>query len=108
MSLPRLSRIWHHKSALRERPRWKTEDRFFLSADANLPIDFLPGGEQAGPEGDFLHQSFDWTILRNNLYAEVVLRFAQFAFKTGRLVSAGRVPISVEDFLQGTVPALIA
>jgi len=30
----------------------------------------------------------DWTILRNNLYAEVILRFAQFALKTGKLVSA--------------------
>ena len=30
----------------------------------------------------------NWTILRNNLYAEVILRFAQFALKTGKLVSA--------------------
>src|SRR5580700_8894702 len=30
----------------------------------------------------------NWTILRNNLYAEVILRFAHFALKTGKLASA--------------------
>ncbi len=43
----------------------------------------------------------DWTILRNNLYAEVILRVAQFALKTGKLVSAtgsqGRSYVSRED-----------
>lgn len=43
----------------------------------------------------------DWTILRNNLYAEVILRFAQFAFKTGKLASAtqsqGRSYVTRED-----------
>jgi hypothetical protein len=41
-------RCWYrhgrNKAALRGRPSWKTEDGFISSADANLPIDFLPGG----------------------------------------------------------------
>ena len=43
----------------------------------------------------------NWTILRNNLYAEVILRFAHFAFKTGKLVAAlgtqGRSYVTRQD-----------
>ncbi|WP_263359888.1 Rossmann-fold NAD(P)-binding domain-containing protein [Acidicapsa ligni] len=39
-------------------------------------------------EAAIFESGLDWTILRNNLYAEVILRFAQFAFKTGKQVSA--------------------
>jgi len=43
----------------------------------------------------------NWTILRNNLYAEVILRFAHFALKTGKLISAtqsrGRSYVIRED-----------
>jgi NAD(P)H dehydrogenase (quinone) len=53
----------------------------------------------------------DWTILRNNLYAEVILRFAQFAFKTGKLVSAmgsqGRSYVSREDCARTAAAALL-
>ena len=53
----------------------------------------------------------DWTILRNNLYAEVILRFAPFALKTGRLVSAtqsqGRSYVSREDCARTAAAALL-
>jgi NAD(P)H dehydrogenase (quinone) len=53
----------------------------------------------------------NWTILRNNLYAEVILRFAQFALKTGKLVSAtqsqGRSYVSREDCAKTAAAALL-
>jgi NAD(P)H dehydrogenase (quinone) len=53
----------------------------------------------------------NWTILRNNLYAEVILRFAQFALKTGKLVSAtqsqGRSYVSREDCARTAAAALL-
>jgi NAD(P)H dehydrogenase (quinone) len=53
----------------------------------------------------------DWTILRNNLYAEVILRFAQFALKTGKLVSAtqsqGRSYVTREDCARTAAAALL-
>ena len=53
----------------------------------------------------------NWTILRNNLYAEVILRFAQFAFKTGKLVSAtqsrGRSYVTREDCARTAAAALL-
>src|SRR5580692_2818136 len=53
----------------------------------------------------------DWTILRNNLYAEVILRFAQFAFKTGKLVSAtnlqGRSYVTREDCARTAAATLL-
>jgi NAD(P)H dehydrogenase (quinone) len=53
----------------------------------------------------------DWTILRNNLYAEVILRFAQFAFKTGKLASAtqsqGRSYVTREDCARTAAATLL-
>jgi NAD(P)H dehydrogenase (quinone) len=53
----------------------------------------------------------NWTILRNNLYAEVILRFAQFALKTGKLVSAtqsqGRSYVAREDCARTAAAALL-
>jgi NAD(P)H dehydrogenase (quinone) len=53
----------------------------------------------------------NWTILRNNLYAEIILRFAQFALKTGKLVSAtqsqGRSYVSREDCARTAAAALL-
>lgn len=53
----------------------------------------------------------NWTILRNNLYAEVILRFAQFALKTGKLVSAtqsqGRSYVTREDCARTAAAALL-
>ena len=53
----------------------------------------------------------DWTILRNNLYAEVILRFAQFALKTGKLVSAtnllGRSYVTREDCARTAAATLL-
>jgi NAD(P)H dehydrogenase (quinone) len=53
----------------------------------------------------------DWTILRNNLYAEVILRFAHFALKTGKLVSAtqsqGRSYVTREDCARTAAAALL-
>ena len=53
----------------------------------------------------------NWTILRNNLYAEVILRFAQLALKTGKLVSAtqsqGRSYVSREDCAGTAAAALL-
>ena len=53
----------------------------------------------------------NWTILRNNLYAEVILRFAQFALKTGNLVSAtrsqGRSYVSRGDCARTAAAALL-
>src|ERR1700722_17045883 len=53
----------------------------------------------------------NWTILRNNLYTEVILRFAPFALKTGKLVSAtqsqGRSYVSREDCARTAATALL-
>jgi NAD(P)H dehydrogenase (quinone) len=53
----------------------------------------------------------DWTIMRNNLYTEVILRFAQFALKTGKLVSAtqsqGRSYVTREDCARTAAAALL-
>jgi NAD(P)H dehydrogenase (quinone) len=53
----------------------------------------------------------NWTILRNNLYAEVILRFAHFALKTGKLVSAtqsrGRSYVTREDCARTAAAALL-
>ncbi len=53
----------------------------------------------------------NWTILRNNLYAEVILRLAQFALKTGKLVSAtqsqGRSYVTREDCARTAAAALL-
>jgi NAD(P)H dehydrogenase (quinone) len=53
----------------------------------------------------------DWTILRNNLYAEVILRFAQFALKTGKLISAtgsqGRSYVTRQDCAKVAAAALL-
>src|SRR5580658_6540874 len=53
----------------------------------------------------------DWTILRNNLYAEVILRFAHVALKTGKLVSAtqsqGRSFVTREDCARTAAAALL-
>lgn len=53
----------------------------------------------------------DWTILRNNLYAEVILRTAPPALKTGKLVSAtqsqGRSYVSREDCARTAAAALL-
>jgi NAD(P)H dehydrogenase (quinone) len=49
--------------------------------------------------------------LRNNLYAEVILRFAHFALKTGKLVSAtqsrGRSYVTREDCARTAAAALL-
>jgi NAD(P)H dehydrogenase (quinone) len=53
----------------------------------------------------------NWTILRNNLYTEVILRFAQFALKTGKLISAtqsqGRSYVTREDCARTAAAALL-
>jgi NAD(P)H dehydrogenase (quinone) len=53
----------------------------------------------------------NWTILRNNLYAEVILRFLQFALKTGKLMSAtgsqGRSYVSREDCARTAAAGLL-
>jgi NAD(P)H dehydrogenase (quinone) len=53
----------------------------------------------------------NWTILRNNLYAEVILRFASFALKTGKLISAtqsrGRSYVTREDCARTAAAALL-
>ena len=53
----------------------------------------------------------NWTILRNNLYAEVILRFAHLALKTGKLASAtqsqGRSYVTREDCARTAAAALL-
>jgi NAD(P)H dehydrogenase (quinone) len=62
-------------------------------------------------EAALFESGIDWTILRNNLYAEVILRFAQFALKTGNLVSAtqsqGRSYVTREDCARTAAGALL-
>jgi NAD(P)H dehydrogenase (quinone) len=62
-------------------------------------------------EAAIYQSGLDWTILRNNLYAEVVLRFAQSAFKTGKLISAtnfqGRSYVTREDCARTAAAALL-
>jgi NAD(P)H dehydrogenase (quinone) len=53
----------------------------------------------------------NWTILRNNLYADVILRFLPFALKTGKLMSAtrsqGRSYVSREDCARTAAAGLL-
>jgi NAD(P)H dehydrogenase (quinone) len=53
----------------------------------------------------------DWTILRNNLYAEVILRFAQSAILTGKVISArlsqGRSYVTRDDCARTAAAALL-
>jgi NAD(P)H dehydrogenase (quinone) len=62
-------------------------------------------------EAALFESGINWTILRNNLYAEVILRFAQFALKTGKLVSAtqsqGRSYVTREDCARTAAAALL-
>jgi NAD(P)H dehydrogenase (quinone) len=62
-------------------------------------------------EAAIFESGLDWTILRNNLYAEVILRFAPFALKTEKLVSAtqsqGRSYVSREDCARTAAATLL-
>ncbi len=62
-------------------------------------------------EAAIYESGLDWTILRNNLYAEVVLRFAQFAFKNRETVSAtnsqGRSYVTREDCARTAAATLL-
>ena len=62
-------------------------------------------------EAAIYESGLDWTILRNNLYAEVILRSMPFAFKTGKLVSAtnfqGRSYVTREDCARTAAAALL-
>jgi len=76
-----------------------------------------PTTEPSVPDDHFwtevalFESGLDWTILRNNLYAEVILRFAQFALKTGKLVSAtgsqGRSYVTRQDCAKVAAAALL-
>ena len=62
-------------------------------------------------EAAIYESGLDWTILRNNLYAEVVLRSVPFALKNGKLVSAtnfqGRSYVTREDCARTAAAALL-
>jgi NAD(P)H dehydrogenase (quinone) len=105
-------RIKQHRAALEAAVGAGVEHIVYTS----LPNAHPTGGPSI-PDDHFwtevalFESGLNWTILRNNLYAEVILRFAQFALKTGKLVSAtqsqGRSYVTREDCARTAAAALL-
>jgi NAD(P)H dehydrogenase (quinone) len=95
-------RVKQHRAAVLAAKKAGVEHIFYTSIPNARPTvgPSIPD-DHFWTEAAIYESGLDWTILRNNLYAEVVLRFAQFAFKTGKLVSAtnaqGRSYVTRED-----------
>src|ERR1700677_55853 len=95
-------RIKQHRAAIQAAVSARVEHVVYTSLPNAHPTE-----EPSIPDDHFwtevalFESGLDWTILRNNLYAEVILRFLPFALKTGKLMSAtgsqGRSYVSRDD-----------
>ncbi len=82
-------RVKQHRAAVQAREERRCRAHLYTSIpNARPTVGHSIPDDHFWTEAAIYESGLDWTILRNNLYAEVVLRFAQFAFKTGKLVSA--------------------
>jgi NAD(P)H dehydrogenase (quinone) len=106
------ARIKQHRAAIRAAVNAGVEHVVYTSLPNAHPTEgpSIPG-DHFWTEVALFESGLNWTILRNNLYAEVILRFAQFALKTGKLVSAtqsqGRSYVSREDCARTAAAVLL-
>jgi NAD(P)H dehydrogenase (quinone) len=106
------ARIKQHRAAIRAAVSAGVEHVVYTSLPNAHPTEgpSIPG-DHFWTEVALFESGLNWTILRNNLYAEVILRFAQFALKTGKLVSAtqsqGRSYVSREDCARTAAAVLL-
>jgi NAD(P)H dehydrogenase (quinone) len=106
------ARVKQHRSAVQAAKDAGVEHIVYTSISSARPTagHSIPD-DHFWTEAAIYESGLDWTILRNNLYAEVALRFAQFAFKTGKLVSAmnsqGRSYVTREDCATTAAAALL-
>jgi NAD(P)H dehydrogenase (quinone) len=91
--------------------RWCGAHRLYIAPNAHPTEGPSIPDDHFWTEVALFESGLDWTILRNNLYAEVILRFAQFALKTGKLVSAtnllGRSYVTREDCARTAAATLL-
>jgi NAD(P)H dehydrogenase (quinone) len=105
-------RIRQHRAAIRAAVRAGVEHVVYTSLPNAHPTEgpSIPD-DHFWTEVALFESGLDWTILRNNLYAEVILRFAQLAVKTGTLVSAtqsrGRSYVTRADCARTAAAALL-
>jgi NAD(P)H dehydrogenase (quinone) len=105
-------RVKQHRAAVRAAKNAGVEHIVYTSIPHARPtVGHSIPDDHFWTEAAIYESRLDWTILRNNLYAEVVLRFAQFAFKTGKLVSAtnsqGRSYVTREDCARTAAATLL-
>ena len=105
-------RVNQHRAAIQAATTAGVEHIFYTSIpNAHPTVGHSIMDDHFWTEAAISRSGLDWTILRNNLYAEVILRFAQFALKTGKLISAtgsqGRSYVSREDCARTAVAALL-
>jgi NAD(P)H dehydrogenase (quinone) len=105
-------RVKQHRAAVRAAKNAGVEHIVYTSIPHARPtVGHSIPDDHFWTEAAIYESGLDWTILRNNLYAEVVLRFAQFAFKTGKLVSAtnsqGRSYVTREDCARTAAATLL-
>jgi NAD(P)H dehydrogenase (quinone) len=105
-------RIKQHRAAIGAAVRAGVEHVVYTSLPNAHPTEgpSIPD-DHFWTEVALFESGLNWTILRNNLYAEVILRSAQFALKTGKLVSAtqsqGRSYVTREDCARTAAAALL-
>jgi NAD(P)H dehydrogenase (quinone) len=105
-------RVKQHRAAVRAAKNAGVEHILYTSIpNAHPTVGHSIPDDHFWTEAAIYESGLDWTILRNNLYAEVVLRFAQFALKTGKLVSAtqseGRSYVTREDCARTAAAVLL-
>jgi NAD(P)H dehydrogenase (quinone) len=105
-------RIKQHRAAIQAAVKAGVEHVVYTSLPNAHPTEgpSIPD-DHFWTEVALFESGLNWTILRNNLYTEVILRFAPFALKTGKLVSAtqsqGRSYVSREDCARTAATALL-
>ena len=105
-------RIKQHRAAIQAAVNARVEHVVYTSLPNAHPTDgpSIPD-DHFWTEVALFESGLNWTILRNNLYAEVILRFAQFALRTGKLISAtqsqGRSYVTRGDCARTAAAALL-
>jgi NAD(P)H dehydrogenase (quinone) len=105
-------RIKQHRAAIQAAVSAGVEHIVYTSLPNAHPTDGPSiADDHFWTEVALFESGLDWTILRNNLYAEVILRFVQPALRTGKLVSAtrsqGRSYVAREDCARTAATALL-
>lgn len=105
-------RVKQHRAAIQAATSAGVEHILYTSLpNAHPTVGHSIPDDHFWTEAAIFASGLDWTILRNNLYAEVILRFAQIAFKTGKLISAtqsqGRSYVSRDDCARVAAASLL-